>query len=183
MTEDKEIQSRARMSVETSLLITRLRQIKEGEFVTYEELGEFAGMSRPPHSGNRPEYDRLRSATEHLESYSISFSPIRADEGIHGIKRLNVSESVGKNTDRIGRLGKRGKKIARKSASLDVEKMDTQTKIQHFTNITQAKFFEAIASKKGQERLQGIIEQSGPKVVSFSDTLKAFESQRAAGKM
>lgn len=157
------------MAPETRIVLQRLKGMKIGDFVSYEELSQLSGKPIAGSSFN------LSTARRALLKYDhMVFEVIRT----LGLKRLNDVELATTVSDKfVDKSRRHAKRSAQKmSCVVDYSQLPLAAQMAHTIKIS---FFGAIAymARKGQlERAsQAVAGRSGE--LPISETLKAFSKE------
>ena len=154
------------MAPETRIILTRLRAMKIGDFVSYDELSQISGKVIAGETFN------LATARKSLlKSDHMVFEVVRKS----GLKRLNDNELATTASDKfVDKSRRHAKRSAQKMACIEnYGQLSPAAQLAHTIKIS---FFGAIAymARKGQlERAsQAVSGRSGE--LPINETLKAF---------
>lgn len=157
------------MAPETRIVLQRLREMKIGDFVSYDELSELSGKQIAGDSFNLSTARRSLLKSDHMVFEVIRMS---------GLKRLNDTELAMSASDKfVDKSRRHAKRSAQKMACIEsYDKLSPAAQLAHTIKIS---FFGAIAymARKGQlERAsQAVAGRSGE--LPISETLKAFSKE------
>lgn len=157
------------MAPETRIILQRLKAMKIGDFVGYDELSELTGKKIAGDSFNLSTARRSLLKSDH-----IVFEVIRTS----GLKRLNDTELATSASDKFVEKSRRhAKRSAQKMACVEsYQNLPPAAQLAHTIKIS---FFGAIAymARKGQleKASQSVSGRSGE--LPINETLKAFSKE------
>ena len=179
---DKNRNSRARMTIETQLILNCLLNTSIGDLVSYESLKCAAGLENLPTSKNPTEYGRLHSARRIAEMQGIFFDCVSQTESFYGLKRISEGEAVSKSQKGISHIRKRSRLEVRRLVSIPkYSELDPESKMVWNRNMTMFKLFDAVASPKGIENITSKI-IAEPRIFNFKEVARLFNSDKEQEK-
>jgi hypothetical protein len=144
----------ADISMETQLLVRRLRDTKIGDLLTYEDLSKVA---------RRPVGDSLRgpltsARRKLLREERIAFVTIAGT----GIRRATDEEKVAMGVDGMSRMRRQGRRSLRQIYSVEnFDAMPPEVKVQHNVTATVLNLFVEVSGAKKQKQLTAAVEKQG----------------------
>ena len=147
----------AEISVDTQLLVERLRKVGVGETISYAELT--GTISRDVQGSARGNLYTARRTLQRDDN--VVFGVVVGE----GMKRLNDSEIVSTATsDRVG-IRRRSRRAARRLACVqDFDSLPSEAKIRHQAAISLFGVISAIARNSETKRLEAAVEQAQNKL-------------------
>jgi hypothetical protein len=175
--------SRARMTIETQLILNCLLNTSIGDLVSYESLKCAAGLENLPTSKNPTEYGRLHSARRIAEMQGIFFDCVSQTESFYGLKRISEGEAVSKSQKGISHIRKRSRLEVRRLVSIPkYSELDPESKMVWNRNMTMFKLFDAVASPKGIKNITSRV-MAEPRIFNFKEVARLFNSDEKENKI
>lgn len=175
--------SRARMTIETQLILNCLLNTSIGDLVSYESLKCAAGLENLPTSKNPTEYGRLHSARRIAEMQGVFFDCVSKTEGFYGLKRISEAEAVSKSQKGISHIKKRSRLEVRRLVAIPkYSELDPESKMVWNRNMTMFKLFDAVASPKGIKNITSRV-MAEPRIFNFKEVARLFNSDTKENKI
>jgi hypothetical protein len=179
---DKNRNSRARMTIETQLILNCLLNTSIGDLVSYESLQKIAGLENLPTSKNLTEYGRLHSARRIAEMQGVFFDCVSKTEGFYGLKRISEAEAVSKSQKGISHIRKRSRLEVRRLVAIPkYSELDPESRMVWNRNMTMFKLFDAVASPKGIENITSRV-IAEPRIFNFGEVARLFNNNKEQEK-
>lgn len=158
----------------TRLITERLRRVKEGEVISYDQLAVDVGVSnvkRREIPGGKIGFDSLMTARRNLLKEGVFFEVIRG----YGLRRLSPSEIARgegpKTVQKIQRVAKRGMRIVK--IALTSNEISNEDRIRANTDAAVLGALILFTNPEKAKKIEGAI-RKGQMNVSFGATLKLF---------
>jgi hypothetical protein len=154
------------ISVDSQLLIKRLKEVNKGDTVTYEELSKvISGDVR-----KKDRYAMVRAIHRLLKDERIVFSVVRKQ----GLKRLEDAEHVGIGsvaTDKVRRISRRS---AEKMLCADFSKLTNEEKVEYNTHLSVLGALAMVTKTDRIKQVKAAVEVAHEKL-PLASTLLAFK--------
>ena len=156
-------------AIETISLIKALKQYREGETVTYEELAKPAMGNCAPLN---IKHSFLQSARAILfKEDAIEFKAIPNV----GLIRMSDSDKIDKSKKALPSFTKKVKKEMHRLASVDYQNLSNDNKLYHNVNMSILNAIKVHSSGDGVNKVTKIIKQNPhPERLALEETLKLF---------
>jgi hypothetical protein len=151
-------------SVDTSIIEKRLRDAKEGDVVSYDDLSTLLGRDVREHCrGN------MSSARNALIEESIFFDVI---DGV-GYKRLTNEESLSSPRSHLKRATNAARRAVKNLSNIKFDELSESGKKTHLVTSAAAGAVAMFGGAKGLKKIENKI-NSDPKQLPIGETLKLF---------
>lgn len=158
-------------SLETQLLIERLRQMEAGEVVNYNEFSDLISQN-VQHEG----YAVMKSARDICQrDYQIVTAPVYNV----GIKRLTDPETIASGADvctRVRRAAKRG--IDRITAVSDFNSLSDADKLRHNATISGLALIRMLTRPRALDRIASAVNTAQTGQLPIARTLELFRDPK-----
>lgn len=154
------------LSVDTQLIIARLKKLEKGDFIEYAELSKI--VNGDIQRRNRCSLDRARHRL--LKDERMVFEVVQGK----GIKRINDVDSIGIGTNATRRVRRLSRKAAEKMMCTDYEKLSREDRVEFNTQISVLGALCVITQTNKIKSIQTAVEQSQEKL-ALNKTLELFK--------
>lgn len=155
------------MSIDTRLLIDKLKTVEVGTTITYDELTAVIGRDIRSRQG----YQRLQSARRHCRKHlGIVFATVAKE----GIRRCDDAAIVGVAEDFLHRTHRAAKRGIETLACADFEKLDNSKRVELNAIASGLGVIHHITGHGAQKKLIASVQQAGEKL-PLAKTMDVFK--------
>ena len=161
----QEKQSRFERSIETQLMVKRLLEMEDDDFVSYEELSKIVGQKVDG------AYTKLKTARDiaYHEAHRV-FDIVRGE----GVKRLGPDESAGTLTTFAQRQQRQSRRKLNWSGDMPYDDMSQEARNKMTVSRTILAFTAEAGSKKNVKKIEEAVSQSRAEL-PFGKALELFK--------
>jgi len=156
------------MSIDTRLLIEKMKSVKVGDVISYDELSKIIGRDIRSRQG----YARLQSARRNcLKQHGIVFSTVAKE----GLRRCDDSQIVGQAEHFVHRAHRISKRGIDTLACADFQKLDNTKRVELNAIASGLGVIHHITSMPAQKKLMAAAQQASDKL-PLAKTLEVFKT-------